>query len=128
MATVLSLAQMEFKSKQSWGFYMKGNCAFSKFDFCMNLLLNLTEFYEKSSIDGKQQLIGSIFTGNLIFANKKVRTTKINEVLFLINSIYESYGKLPKEKPGNFSGLFHQVIQLGFEPRTPSLKGMCSTS
>jgi len=23
--------------------------------------------------------------------------------------------------------LSHQVTQLGFEPRTPSLKGMCST-
>jgi len=24
--------------------------------------------------------------------------------------------------------LSHQVTQLGFEPRTPSLKGMCSTN
>lgn len=32
---------------------------------------NLPEFYEKSSIDGKQWLIGSIFTENLIFKNKK---------------------------------------------------------
>jgi hypothetical protein len=42
----------------------------TQLEFCMDLLLNLPEFYEKSSIEGKQQLIGSIFTGNLIFKNK----------------------------------------------------------
>ncbi len=81
----------------------------TQLDFCMDMVLNLSEFYEKSSIDGKQQLIGSIFTGNLIFENKKVRTTKINEVLSLITSIDRSYKKLQKEKPGKISGLSHKV-------------------
>ena len=69
----------------------------------------LPEFYEKSSIDGKQRLIDSIFTENLIFKNKKVRTTRVNEAVSLITSINRSYRRLQKEKPGQKSGLSHEL-------------------
>ena len=66
----------------------------------MDLLLDLPKFYEKATFDGKQQLIGSIFTGNLIFKNKKVRTTRINEAVSLISSIDRSYRRHEKGQPG----------------------------
>jgi site-specific DNA recombinase len=85
----------------------------AQLDYCMVLVQNLPKFYEKSSIDGKQRLIGSIFTGNLIFKNKKVRTTRVNDAVSLITSINRSYRRLPKEKPGKKSGLSPEVTPAG---------------
>ena len=45
----------------------------------MGILENLSGFYEKADMVGKQRIIGSIFTGNLIYSEKKVRTTKVNK-------------------------------------------------
>ena len=70
----------------------------TQLEFCMAVVLDLPKFYEKATIDGRQQLIGSIFTGNLIFKNKKVRTTKINEAVSLITNINRSYRRQEKEK------------------------------
>ena len=33
-----------------------------------------------------------------------------------------------KKRPATLQALLSLVTQLGFEPRTPSLKGMCSTN
>jgi hypothetical protein len=50
----------------------------------MGILENLSGFYEKADVVGKQQIIGSIFTRNLIFSKNKVRTTKVNEVVSML--------------------------------------------
>jgi hypothetical protein len=84
----------------------------------MDLLLDLPKFYEKATIDGKQQLIGSIFTGNLIFVNKKVRPTKINEAVSLITNINRCYRRQEKEKPGLKSRLSHKVKAKGQNSNT----------
>ena len=81
----------------------------------MVLEQNLPEFYEKSSIDGKQRLIGSIFPENLIFKNKKVRTIRVNEAVSLITSINRSYRRLQKEKPRQKSGLSHELNLRGLK-------------
>ena len=62
----------------------------------MGILENLSGFYEKADMVGKQRIIGSIFTGNLIYSEKKVRTTKVNEVVSLIINSNKAYGKMKK--------------------------------
>jgi hypothetical protein len=68
-------------------------------EFCMGILENPSGFYEKADVAGKQQIIGSIFTGNLIFSENKVRTTKVNEVVSLLINSSKSFEKKKKGQP-----------------------------
>ena len=61
--------------------------------FCMGLLENLAGFYENADLEGKQRILGSIFTGNLIYEQKKVRTTKVNEVVSLLINTNKAFRK-----------------------------------
>jgi hypothetical protein len=54
---------------------------------CMGIFENLSGFYENADLEGKQRIIGSIFTGNLIFSEKKVRTIKVKEVIYLLLNV-----------------------------------------
>jgi hypothetical protein len=47
----------------------------------------------------KQQIIGSIFTGNLIFSKNKVRTTTVNEVVSLLVNSSKAFEKKKKGQP-----------------------------
>ena len=49
--------------------------------------------------------------------------TAVMTILQLYPDVYKA-----KEEPDSQTLLSLYVIQLGLEPRTPSLKGMCSTS
>ncbi len=93
-------------------------------------LINLTaidKIYCESDHYGKRKLIGSIYPEKFTFEELKVRTAKQGEVfkfIYLINN------KLSTNKNGtnsNFTCLSQEVIPLGFEPRTPTLKVLCST-
>ena len=53
------------------------------------------------------------------------RSPSTNSSTWVCNELMQSYQSIAKKKP-SFEGFL--VIRLGFEPRTPSLKGMCSTS
>ena len=102
--------------------YMK----YIQYDFA--LLKNVDGYYKKADLDTKRKLIGSVFTGKLIFEENQCRTTRLNEVVKLIAL---GNNDLPSNKKGqktNNSFLSQEVIPLGFEPKTPSLKVMCSTS
>ena len=48
--------------------------------------------YIKYEIEGKRQLLGSIFPKKLHFENKKVRTADVNPILDKISSINSTYG------------------------------------
>ena len=48
---------------------------------------------------GKQRIIGSIFKGNLIYSGKKVRTTKVNEVVSLLINTSKAFEKNKKGQP-----------------------------
>ena len=97
-------------------------------DKAISNISQLDVLYENGTVTQKRKIIGSMFPENLTFDGFQHRTTRINEALnliFLINS------KIQSKKNGtnpSFLDLSHQVTQLGFEPRTPSLKGMCSTN
>ena len=46
----------------------------TQLEFSLTVIENLSEFYSKADTAGKQQILGSIFTDNLVFSEKKVRT------------------------------------------------------
>jgi site-specific DNA recombinase len=91
-------------------------------------LTNLKNIYCDSDNYARRNLIGSIFPEKFTIEDLQVRTAKPSEVfqfIYLINS------KLSGNKKGtndNFYRLSQGVIPLGFEPRTPTLKVLCSTS
>jgi hypothetical protein len=49
--------------------------------FGVNLIQNLSFYYENASLINKQKLIGSIFPENLIIENGECRTARENEVM-----------------------------------------------
>lgn len=88
---------------------------------------NIDKRYECGNIEVKRTIISSIFPENLVYDGTRYRTQRINSTISLI---YQNTSKLKDRKKWNksfFSDLSQEVIRLGLEPRTPSLKGMCST-
>lgn len=99
----------------------------SKLDFGLNLLSNLDKFFDLMDIETKYYLIGLIFPEKLQFQKNQYQTTKINEFVNTILSDNAGYRAKIKRLTSISESQSHQVIPLGLEPRTPSLKVMCST-
>ena len=74
--------------------------------------------YIKYEIEGKRQLLGSIFPKKLHFENKKVRTADVNPILDKISSINSTYGGIKKWDKSKKLELSHRVTAKGFEPPT----------
>lgn len=94
-------------------------------------LLKLTAndtIYCKSDHYGKRKLIGSIYPEKFTFEDLQVRTAKTGEVFSFIYLINSKLQGNKKGTNGDFFRLSQEVIPLGFEPRTPTLKVLCSTS
>ncbi len=91
-------------------------------------LKELDKLYIESDVEMKRSIIGSMFPEKLVFDGTRHRTTKVNEGILLI---YQKINELGGKKNGTnpcFLDLSHDVIPLGFEPRTHTLKVYCSTS
>ena len=54
-----------------------------------------------------------------------MRRQPLEGLSFFINSLYQKHTVTNKKRRN--CGSFFPVIRLGLEPKTPSLKGMCST-
>ena len=67
--TEISMIRTEFDEYLKWGF---------------NLLENVQSYYLNSPVDVKQKIIGSIYTGKLTIADKKLRTNGVNKLVELI--------------------------------------------
>jgi site-specific DNA recombinase len=97
-------------------------------DGALEKLTSIDIIYSNSDHYAKRKLIGSIYPEKFTIEDIDFRTAKRSEVfdyIYLINS------KLQSNKNGTnevFSRLSRKVIPLGFEPRTPTLKVLCSTS
>jgi site-specific DNA recombinase len=97
-------------------------------DSALKTLTAIDKVYCESDHYGKRKLIGSIYPEKFTFEELRVRTAKkgdVFEFIYLINSTLSSN---KKGTNGNFYNLSQRVIPLGFEPRTPTLKVLCSTS
>jgi len=59
-------------------------------------LSNLDEAYQKTDVNQKREIIGSIYPEKLVFSENNYRTARINEVAALI---YHINNTLPQKKP-----------------------------
>lgn len=62
------------------------------------LLTHLPNFYEKASTAVKKKILGSIFTGKLVFENGIYRTTGLNEAVALISKFQREFGHKKAER------------------------------
>ena len=88
------------------------------FNYGLPFLLNMKTYYNKSDLEIKQKIIGSIFPGEIIFSENKYRTTKTNEFLSLMTL---NINKLDKKRNGQTNNKIDLPIlapSLGLEPRT----------
>ncbi len=60
---------------------------------------NLKNIYEKADLEGKQQIIGSIFPRKFYFEENKVRTDKMNEVIGWIMQNNKALAEIKKGQP-----------------------------
>ena len=79
-------------------------------------LHNINFQFNRSNIEDKRKLIGSIFPQKLQFENNKVRTTDINPVLLKISKINGAYKELKKKGQTKKLDLSRQVQKAGLEP------------
>ncbi len=74
--------------------------------------------YNNFDIEGKRELIGSIFQNKIHFENNKVRTVDINPILEKIASINKASQVIKKWDKSKKKDLSHRVTAEGFEPPT----------
>jgi site-specific DNA recombinase len=89
------------------------------FDWGLNLLSNVKEYYQNTDIQVKQQIIGSIYPEFLYIEETKLRTTRINEVVGLIASINGGLGENKKGQIIKKNELSLNVPRAGLEPARP---------
>ncbi len=97
-------------------------------DQLVNTVENIVPLYANSGVEFQRQLISAIYPQKLVFNGVEYRTPKFNPGAKLIELVNKELAKNKNGKELDFSNLSHQVISLGFEPRTPTLKVLCSTS
>ena len=82
----------------------------------VELLTNLDKLFIESSYDGKKIIAGSIFSDKLIFGNECCRTTKINEVIEVLNRNNKGLEGFKNEKAVKKDSLSVKVPGAGVEP------------
>lgn len=90
----------------------------AKIQQCLDLLVNLHQYYVSSDTSKKQSIIGSIFPEKLIFENQKYRTTKINWVVSMLCCNIKESKDSKNGKGLFFNNLSHEVVLEGVEPPT----------
>ncbi len=88
--------------------------------------LNL--LYTNGSITQKRKIIGSMFPKKLTFDGFQYRTNRINEAITLISLLDKELQSKKNGTSCDISNLSQEVIWLGLEPRTHTLKVYCSTN
>ena len=97
-------------------------------DSAIRSLVRLDEIYCKSDTKLQRRIIGSMYPEKFTFEDLQHRTAAVSDTF---NVIYMINKQLQDKKNGTTdrnSVLSQRVIPLGFEPRTPTLKVLCSTS
>ena len=97
-------------------------------DKAVNTLSHLHTLYQNACSMKKREIIGSIFPEKLVFDGFNYRITSLNEAVRLIYNMDAAFEENKNGTNDNFSHLSHQVIWLGLEPRTHTLKVYCSTN
>lgn len=94
----------------------------------MSLLGNLDFHYSQASPYIRKKLLGSIFTGKLVFEDGKYRTTGLNEAVALIGLFQKDLENKKAERLTISDKTFGNVPERGLEPPTSALRMRCSTN
>ena len=97
-------------------------------DMAITNISQLDTLYEQGTVTQQRKIVGSMFPEKLTFDGFQYRTTRVNEALRLMLLFDKTLQGKKNGTNQNFSDLSQEVIPLGFEPRTPTLKVLCSTS
>ncbi len=97
-------------------------------DRAVDNLAKLDCTFKESDTIKKRQIVGSIFPEKLVFDGQNYRTAKLNEAVQLIYTLDVAFRENKNGTSGEFCDLSHEVIPLGLEPRTHTLKVYCSTN
>ena len=100
----------------------------SKIDDCLDVLTNVDKYFIAKNTDVKQKIVGSMFPEKLVFENNEYRTPKLNKAVEILCKTSKDFKGTKKGKNLQFVNSSLGVIPLGFEPRTLTLKVLCSTS
>ena len=84
--------------------------------------------YVNGSITQKRKIIGSMFPEKLTFDGFQHRTNRVNEAISVMCLIDKQLGSKKNGTSLTNSDLSQEVIRLGLEPRTHTLKVYCSTN
>ena len=103
---------------------LRRNSGYFIFDFkgkrdfasSVELISNLDKLFIESGFDGKKIIAGSIFSDKLIFGNECCRTTKINEVIEVLNRNSKGFEGLKNGKAVKNDSLSVKVPGAGVEP------------
>lgn len=87
--------------------------------FNLTFLTHLPVFYEQASTAVRKKILGSIFTGKLIFEDGKYRTTGLNEAVSLIWQFQQEFGHKKAERLDISDKTFGHVRGAGLEPARP---------
>lgn len=93
------------------------NTSFMRYcQYGFSLLTDLDSYYEQASLPVQKKLLGSIFTGKLIFENGKYRTTGLNEAINLIGLFQKDLENKKTERLDISEKTFGNVPATGLEP------------
>ncbi|HEY9177645.1 MAG TPA: recombinase family protein [Flavipsychrobacter sp.] len=84
--------------------------------FGLNLLGNLSQYFQAVDVHTKQRIIGSIFPEKLVFENNKYRTTKLNQFFALYCNTSNA---LKRKQVSDNANLSEMAPPSGLEPETP---------
>ncbi len=82
-------------------------------------LSNLDERFTSADIQGKRQIIGSIFPEKLQFSENGFRTAKVNEAVQLIYNLGVAFEGIKKGQSSDKTTLSRKVPRTGLEPAHP---------
>ncbi len=90
----------------------------NKIKEALEVFKNLKKFYDTGSWETKQMILGSTFSGKLIFQKNKCRTLKLNAVLGHIFQITNELVEIKKGQAHKILNLSCPVTSSGFKPET----------
>ncbi|RRQ46559.1 hypothetical protein DTW91_04760 [Chryseobacterium sp. SC28] len=84
--------------------------------YSFGMLKDLGSYYEKSEMEVRHKILGSIFPEKLIYENGNYRTAEINSVVPLICSNINSFGQVKEKRIANINNPSCKVAYRGIEP------------
>ena len=93
-----------------------------------DILRNLPVYFTNASLPVQQKIVSSICASKLVVDENGCRTPEYNEVIQWICKLDTVCDDIKTGQAGEFTSLSEGVIPLGLEPRTPTLKVLCSTN